>query len=274
MKPVNKLWLVVLTLALITAACGGGTSATTATPETPDTTGAATGGLPDLGGQSITVAVENAYPPFNFIDEATGQPAGWDYDAINEICSRINCTPEFVEVAWDGMIIAVSQGQYDMAADGITITDEREEQVDFSQGYVHVDQRLLARIDEDRFANTDEFAEGDYLVATQLGTTNFATAVAVYGEDRVQGFEQFGFAVQAVINGDADAVIIDSTAGQGYEGENAEAVKMIEGSLVSDELGFIFPPDSELVAAFDAALDSMREDGTLESINNTWWPAQ
>jgi polar amino acid transport system substrate-binding protein len=277
MKSVSKLWFIVLALALVAVACGDGTSATTepataTTMASTETTGAAAGELPDLGGQTITVAVENAYPPFNYIDEASGEAVGWDYDAVNEICSRINCTPEFVEVAWDGMIIAVSEGQYDMAADGITITAEREEQVDFSQGYVSVEQKLLVRIDEDRFANIDEFGAGDYLVATQLGTTNFDTAVDAFGEDRVQGYEQFGFAVQAVLNGDADAVIIDDTAGQGYIGENADQLKLIEGSLSSDELGFIFPPDSELVDAFNAALSSMEEDGTLAQINGTWWP--
>jgi polar amino acid transport system substrate-binding protein len=278
MKPVSKLWLVVLALALVAAACGDGTSATTAAPEATDggteTTGSASG-LPDLGGQSITVAVENAYPPFNYIDEATDEPAGWDYDAVNAICERVNCAPEFVEVSWDGMIIAVSQGQYDMAADGITITDERKEQVDFSRGYVSVDQRLLVRIDEDRFATVDEFAADDSLiVATQLGTTNYDTAVANFGEDRILAFEQFGTAVQALLSGDADAVIIDSTAGQGYIGEDAERLSMIEGTLSSDQLGFVFPKGSELVAAFDAALDAMEADGTLAEINNTYWPAQ
>lgn len=277
MKPASKLWLVVLVLALVAAACGGGTSGTTAAPV--DTTGAgagttaaATGELPDLGGEAITVAVENAYPPFNYIDDATGEAIGWDYDAVNEICDRINCTPEFVEVAWDGMIIAVSEGQYDMAADGITITEERDEQVDFSRGYVSVEQKLLVTADEDRFASIEEFEAGDFVVATQLGTTNYDTAVAAFGEDRVQGFEQFGFAVQAVLSGDADAVIIDDTAGQGYIGENADQLKLIEGSLSSDELGFIFPNGSELVAAFDAALSSMEEDGTLAEINSAWWP--
>ncbi|HJR87990.1 MAG TPA: transporter substrate-binding domain-containing protein [Acidimicrobiia bacterium] len=277
MKTASKLWLVVLVLALVAAACGDGTSGTTAasvdtTGAGAGTTAAASGELPDLGGQTITVAVENAYPPFNYIDEATGEAIGWDYDAVNEICGRINCTPEFVEVAWDGMIIAVSEGQYDMAADGITITEERDEQVDFSKGYVSVEQKLLVTADEDRFATIEEFEAGDFVVATQLGTTNYDTAVAAFGEDRVQGFEQFGFAVQAVLSGDADAVIIDDTAGQGYIGENADQLKLIEGSLSSDELGFIFPNGSELVAAFDAALTSMEEDGTLQEINSNWWP--
>lgn len=79
--------------------------------------------LPDLEGRVITVAVENAYPPFNMLGE-DGQGMGWDYDTVNEICRRLNCTPEFVETAWEGMILSVSQGQFDMAGDGITITED------------------------------------------------------------------------------------------------------------------------------------------------------
>ncbi|HEX5721238.1 MAG TPA: transporter substrate-binding domain-containing protein [Acidimicrobiia bacterium] len=271
MKPASKLWLVVLVLALVAAACGGGTSGTTAAPV--DTTGAgagttaaATGELPDLGGQTITVAVENAYLPFNYIDPSTGEPAGWDYDALGEICSRLNCTPEFEATGWEGMIIAVSEGQFDLAADGITITEERAQQVDFSDGYISVEQRLLTRLDEDRFATLEEFEAGDFVVGTQTGTTNFETASAAYGEDRVVAFSDFPLAIQALIAGDVDAVIIDDTAGVGYQGENADQLKLLDGSLASDELGFVFPKGSDLVAPFNAALASMEEDGTLDAL--------
>ncbi len=306
---IRKRWATsaLLVVVVLLAACGGGTSATTiagggaettaggiASTVAADTTAAAdtttaaettlatetteaatettsAGALPDLEGRAVTVAVENAYPPFNYIDEDTGEPAGWDYDAWNEICSRLNCTPEFVETAWDGMIIAVSQGQYDVAADGITITDERKEQVDFSDGYIAVEQRLMVRIDEDRFTTLEEFKASDYIVATQNGTTNLTIALDEYGQERVLAFEQFGFAVQALISGDADAVIIDDTAGQGYIGQNANKIKLVQGSLRSDELGFIFPKGSELVDQVNAALDSMRDDGTLDEINATWF---
>lgn len=271
MKPASKLWLVVLVLALVAAACGGGTSGTTAAPV--DTTGAgagttaaATGELPDLGGQTITVAVENAYLPFNYIDPSTGEPAGWDYDALGEICSRLNCTPEFEATGWEGMIIAVSEGQFDLAADGITITEERAQQVDFSDGYISVEQRLLTRLDEDRFATLEEFEAGDFVVGTQTGTTNFETASAAYGEDRIVAFSDFPLAIQALIAGDVDAVIIDDTAGVGYQGENADQLKLLDGSLASDELGFVFPKGSDLVAPFNAALASMEEDGTLDAL--------
>ena len=265
-------------LAMVAAACGGGTAATTVAPtettatSTETTASSGTGELPDLDGQAITVAVENAYLPFNFIDEATGEPAGWDYDAVGAICERLNCVPEFVETAWDGMIIAVSEGQFDMAADGITITEERSEQVDFSDGYISVEQRLMTRLDEDRFATIDEFTAGDFVVGTQTGTTNYDVAVERFGADRIEAYEQFPFAVQALINGDVDAVIIDDTAGQGYVGENAEDIALMAGSLSSDELGFIFPKGSELVAAFNAAMVAMEADGTLADINATWFP--
>ena len=108
------------------------------------------GGLPDLGGREITIAVENAYLPFNYIDPETGEPAGWDYDVWDEICRLLNCTPVYVEASWEGMIQAVADGQFDAAADGITITEDRAEIVDFSEGYINIEQRLLVRADEDR----------------------------------------------------------------------------------------------------------------------------
>ncbi|NDJ60663.1 MAG: transporter substrate-binding domain-containing protein [Chloroflexi bacterium] len=229
--------------------------------------------LPDLGGQTISVAVENAYLPFNFIDEATGEPAGWDYDAVGEICARLNCVPDYQQVAWEGLLVGVANGEFDVAADGITITEERDQVVDFSIGYISVDQVLLARIDEDRFSNAEEFAANEDLrIATQVGTTNFLTAVELVGEDRVQAFDQFGLAIEALISGDADAVMIDDIAGQGYVGVNADEVVSIGDPIVSDELGFAFPEGSELTAAFNAALESMMADGTLDEINATWFP--
>ena len=224
--------------------------------------------LPDLEGQTVTVAVENAYPPFNFIDSETGEAVGWDYDVINAICDTINCVAEFIETSWEGMIVAVSNGEFDMAADGITITEERGEIVDFGIGYARIIQRLLVSADEDRFSNADEFVEGDYTLAAQLATTNYLTGEELVGTDRIVGFTDFGAAIQAVIAGDADAVIIDDVAGQGYVGENADAVQLLDDEIKSTEsLGFIFEKDSELTAAFDAGLLALAESGVLDAIN-------
>ena len=223
--------------------------------------------LPDLGGREVTVAIENAYLPFNYISLATGEPAGWDYEALEAICGLLNCTPVFVEAAWEGMIQAVADGQYDMAADGITITEDRAEIVDFSNGYINIEQRILVRVDEDRFASAEELAADDSLIiGSQPGTTNYETAVSLVGDDRIQAFEQFPFAVQALIAGDVDAVLMDETAGQGYVGVNADAIKLVGESLSSDQLGFIFTKGSDLVEPFNAALAALQEDGTLDAL--------
>ena len=280
--------LVVLLIGVVLAlvACGGG-QATTA-PETGGETGGGTtetGGetmveqpegclgtaadaLVDLDCREITIAIENAYLPFNYVSLETGEPGGWDYDALDEICTRLHCKPVFVEAAWEGMIQAVSDGQFDMAADGITITSDRAEIVDFSTGYINIDQRLLVRADEDRITEIEDIVNDESLkLGTQTGTTNYETASQFLPEDRIQAFEQFPFAVQALLAGDVDAVIIDEVAGQGYVGENADQLKLVGRSLSSDQLGFIFPKGSDLVDPVNQAINSMKEDGTLEALS-------
>ncbi|MGQ9928476.1 MAG: transporter substrate-binding domain-containing protein [Chloroflexaceae bacterium] len=267
-------------LLVILAACGGAPPAPAAPTDAPAGGAAArptaaTGTLPDLGGRQVTIAVENAYPPFNYVNPATGKGEGWDYDAWNEICRLLNCVPVYQEASWEGMIQAVANGQFDAAADGITITEERAKQVDFSDGYIQVAQRLMARVDETRFSNMDEFVANETLrLGTQTGTTNYETASRLLPEARIQAFEQFPFAVAALINGDVDGVIIDETAGQGYVGTNAEKVKLVGDPISSDQLGFIFPRGSDLVEPVNLALAEMRRNGKLDELAKKYFSAE
>ena len=272
----KNLWLAfLLVMALILVACGGNSENTANNGGNEGDSSASDSNLPDLEGREITVAVENAYLPFNYVRADTGEAGGWDYDAINAICELLNCTAKYQEAAWEGMIQAVANGQFDMAADGITITDERKEIVDYSVGYIKIEQRILVRIDEDRFASAEELAaDTSLIVGTQPGTTNYETAVGLVGEDRIKGFEQFPFAVQALIAGDVDAVLMDETAGQGYIGANAEQIKLVGESLSSDELGFIFPKGSDLVEPINAALAEMQANGTLDALAEKYFTDQ
>jgi polar amino acid transport system substrate-binding protein len=268
MSPTKTLHLLSLVMLLaLVAACGG------ATPAAQPTASTGSGGLPDLDGRDITIAIENAYIPFNYIRLDNGQAEGWDYDAMAEICDRLNCVPVYQEIAWDNMIAAVAEGQFDMATDGISITDERAEIVDFSDGYIAVDQRAMVRLDETRFDHLDDLrgATGVRL-GSQRGTTNYAFAAELVGEDNVIGFDVFGDVVQALINGDVDVVIIDDVAGQGYVGENADQIRLLDGAQAGGELGFIFPKGSDLVDPINAALASMQADGTLEQLRAKWFP--
>ncbi len=266
MKNKTRLLAILAVLALVVAACGS------------DDEAEVEGN--DLGGREVTIAIENAYLPFNYINLQTREAGGWDYEAWDEICRILNCVANYEEAAWDGMIVAVSDGQYDAAADGITITEERAETVDFSDGYINIEQRLLVRADETRFSEPEEFAADEtLLMGSQTGTTNFATAVEQIfdGDDntpRLLAFETFGIAVEALLSGDIDAVLMDETASQGYVGVNADELKVVGKSLSSDELGFIFPLGSDLVGPVNFALAQMVSSGFMDDLAEKYFSDQ
>ena len=268
MKRIHLILPILLAAAIVLGGCQTATPAPTEAPPAA----ASQGGLPDLGGREVRIAFENAYIPFQYIELATGKAGGWEYDAWNEICRRLNCKPVYVETGWEGMIQAVADKQFDAGADGISITDERAQVVDFSTGYISIDQRLLTRIDEDRFADIEEFVADEKLtMGAQTGSTNYETALKYVPEERIKAFEQFSFAVQALVGGDVDAVLGDETAGQGYLGENKDQVKLIGPKIKSEFLGFIFPKGSDLVDPVNQALKAMMADGFLDKLNKQYF---
>lgn len=226
-------------------------------------------GLPDLGGKTITVAVENAYPPFNYIDEASGEGMGWDYDVVREICNRLNCVPEFTQAAWDGIFPAMAAGEYDMLADGVTLKPGRNWAVDFSIPYTFVSQQLVVRIDE---ANSleDFVSDAGLKVGTQIATTNYTAAEVYFPDKEIQAYSDFGAAILALLAGDIDGVVLDDTAAAGFIQENPGQMKTIGAIQTGDLLAFVFPPGSDLVSPVNAALRSMHDDGKLSELNLKW----
>jgi branched-chain amino acid transport system substrate-binding protein len=233
---------------------------------------AAAVGLPDLGGREVLVAVENAYPPFNFIDKTTNEPVGWDYDAWNDICARLNCKAVFAEAAWEGIFEAMAAGEYDVLADGVTVTEERDQIIDYSTPYLEYGQVLLVRADEDVIVDKDSLsANEDKIVGVQLGTTNEKTAVEIVGEARVQSFDTFDTPVVALIAGDVDVVVIDEVAAVGFMGENPGQLKIAANVTSGEFLAFVYPPGSELIEPVNAAMAEMEADGTFDALYNKWF---
>jgi ABC-type amino acid transport/signal transduction systems, periplasmic component/domain len=232
--------------------------------------------LPDLDGREIVVVTENAYPPLQFID-GSGEAVGWEYDAMAEIAKRLNATLDYENISWDAMIPAVSEGQYDMGMTGITIREDRAEIVDFSDAYMRSEMVMLVRGDESRFTDAASFAaDADLLLAAQPGTTPFYVGVydVLDGDEanpRVKLFETFGACVQALRAGDVDLVLTDGTAGNGYVAASEGALKIVGEKLGTEDFGFIFPKGSDLVAPINAAIASMKEDGTIEALNTKWF---
>lgn len=233
--------------------------------------------LPDLKGRTVNVVTENAYPPLQFVEPSSGEAIGWEYDAMNEMAKRLNFKIEISNISWDAMIPAISEDQYDLGMTGITIRDDRKEKVDFSDSYMRSEMRMLVKADETRFTDAPSFAAmEDGLIAAQPGTTPFYVSVydVLDGKEdnpRIKLFETFGATVQALRAGDVDLVLTDGTAGAAYVKASPDVFKIIGGPLGTEDFGFIFPKGSDLVPAFNAAIKSMKDDGTMDALNQKWF---
>lgn len=234
--------------------------------------------LSDLKGKEIKVFVENVFPPFNFIDKKTNKGAGWDYDAFAEICKRINCKPVMTEGSWEGVFEATAAGKYDVVADGVTITEERAKKVAFSKPYMRVGQVILVRAEEATIKDLATLQKATGLVGVQLGTTNEAKAIELVGEKRIKSYPGFDDAVIALMAKGVDVVITDETNALGFIAQNKGKLKIVGEKLTSEDLGFVFPQGSQVIAPVDAALAAMKADGTLDALYKKWFvdyvPAQ
>ena len=232
--------------------------------------------LPDLQGREITIVTEDAYPPLQFRDKE-GKSVGWEYDAWAEIAKRLNAKVTYEHTSWDAMIPAVSEGQYDIGMTGITINDERKEKVDFSDAYMLSQQLMIVRGDESRFTDAASFAaNADLLIAAQPGTSPFYAAVynILDGNEanpRIKLFETFGAGLEALKSGDVDLTLSDSTAANAYVAASNGGLKIVGEPVGSEEFGFIFPKGSDLVAPVNAAIASLKEDGTFDKLNQKWF---
>ena len=223
----------------------------------------------DLGGRVISIGSDTTYPPHEFIED--GVVKGFDVDVVAEICKRINCVPNWVTTAWDGIFPALANGEFDMVVSGVTITEERDKIVDFSDPYIIVQQGILMRV-SDKGATIDDFKSGAMKLASQNGTTNAALGEELVGRDNLALFDSFNNAVIAVQNGDVDGVIIDSTSAAAYEQEFAGELSVGITGLSSDPLGLVFQEGDPMQDDFNEGLAAIIADGTLQKLTIKWCP--
>jgi polar amino acid transport system substrate-binding protein len=223
----------------------------------------------DLGGRVINIGSDTTYPPHEFIED--GVVKGFDVDVVAEICKRINCQPNWITTAWDGIFGALADGQFDMVVSGVTITEERDKIVDFSEPYIVVQQGVLMRV-SDQNSTIDDFKNGSMRLASQTGTTNATLGEELVGRANLALFDAFNNAVVALQNGDVDGVIIDSTSAAAYEQEFAGELTVAITGLSSDPLGLVFQEGDTLQDDFNVGLAMIKDDGTLKQLMIKWWP--
>jgi len=221
--------------------------------------------------REIKIVVENRILPYNYIFAKTNEPGGMDYDMWWEICSRLHCQPVFIEERWEAIIEGVRKGTYDTASEGITITEQRRQTLDFSAGYLNVEQRLVVRKGESRFANIKEFRANDDLVVGALeASTNLEAARKYLPEARIRTYKEYSTIFYALTTGDIDAAIADQVEGQttvsGIDFQQAINLEFIGNSLSSDQFGVVFQKDSDLVEPVNEAIQDMRTQGMLDTL--------
>lgn len=225
----------------------------------------------DLEGRTIIVGSDTTYPPFEVVNEQ-GEIVGFDVDVVAAICERINCVSEFQTTAWDGIFPALAQGEFDMVASGVSITPERDEIVDFTDPYLVVNQAITTRVEDASLTEADFTDDGSSLVlGAQLGTTNAALGEEMVGADRLRLYDTFNSAVQALLNGDVDGVIIDGVTAQAFAQQYAGDLVVEISGLSSDPLGLVFPEGDPLVDVFNQGLAQIKEDGTLDALIQEWF---
>jgi polar amino acid transport system substrate-binding protein len=263
--------LVILLGALLTA-CGStaGEQAVGAAPCPTCPPPAAEGPVMDLGGREVRIAEENSYPPFNYLDKDTNEPIGFDYDLWREVCKRLNCTPTFVEISWEGIFEAMAAGEYDIGEGGTTFTFPRSLKVAYSIPYVEYGQVVTVLADDTKLTDEAALVNSDAIVGCQLGTTNELTAIKLVGEERVKAFDSYDMPVVALLAGDIDAVIIDEVAAIGYMGQNPGKLKNAFSVTGGELLAFPFPPMSELIVPVNMTLQEMFHDGTMDQLCTKW----
>ncbi|AKO97377.1 MULTISPECIES: transporter substrate-binding domain-containing protein [Marinovum] len=211
---------------------------------------------------TVRLGTEGAYPPFNFLNDA-GEVDGFEREVGDELCARAELTCEWVTNEWDSIIPNLVSGNYDAIIAGMSITDEREEVIDFTQNYTQPDPSSYLGM-----AGT-EIDPAGAVIAAQAGTIQ-AAHIAEIGATLLE-FANPEETIGAVRDGEADAVLADKSFLTPYAEESAELDFVAEDILLGGGIGMGFrESDAELRAKFDAAIQSMKEDGSLNALIEKW----
>jgi polar amino acid transport system substrate-binding protein len=219
--------------------------------------------------QTVRIATEGAYAPYNFIDEA-GKPAGFEIDLGNEICRRAGLTCEFVITAWDSMIPNLLAGNYDVIMAGMAVTDERLQSIDFSAEYYPPGPSNYAT----RAGQDIAFPPTGQRIGTQTGTVqgNFAEA-SLGATNTVSLYETYDQAVADLAAGNLDLVLAE----EGYikpivEGSGGALVMVGPDEIIGGGTAAgIRKEDDTLQATFDRVIGEMKADGSLNELIVKWF---
>jgi polar amino acid transport system substrate-binding protein len=210
---------------------------------------------------TVRLGTEGAYPPYNFINDK-GEVDGFERELGDELCKRAELTCEWVTNDWDSIIPNLVSGNYDVIIAGMSITDERDQVIDFTQNYTQPDPSAY-------LAPSADVDVKSGVIAAQSGTIQ-ASYVASSGATLVE-YATPEESIAAVRNGEADAVLADRAFLLPVAEEDAGLELLEELVMIGGGVGLgLRESDTELKAKFDAAIQSMKDDGSLNALIEKW----
>lgn len=224
------------------------------------------------GKDEITIGLDDAFPPIGFRDEK-GQLVGFDIDLAKATFERLGLKPILKPVAWDGVILTLKNKEIDVIWNGMTITDSRKQQIDFSNAYLIGSDEFIIR------SNSGISKPNDLQnkpVGVQTGSTQEQELQTTPGQyNFVRSYASNDEAFLDLKSGRLDALLIDNFAGRYYItniNKDGNLYSVISGGFGENKAGVgIRKEDTFLQTAIDQTLDQLKADGTAQSISNKWF---
>ena len=210
---------------------------------------------------TLVMATNAEFPPYEFYEGE--EIVGIDAEFAAAIAEKLGMELKIEDMAFDSIIPAVQSGKADFGAAGMTVTEDRMKEVDFSDTYYTGRQVIIVAEDNAEIAGPDDLAGKK--IGVQQGTTGDIYATDDYGDENIERYNKGFEAVQALTQGKIDAVIIDDQPAQTFV-EETEGLKILETEYVEEDYALCFKKDSELVEKVNEAIKELKADGTFDKI--------
>lgn len=222
---------------------------------------------------ALRVGTHPTFAPFEFLDSSTREYVGFDMDMIREIGKRMNVDIQFVNMGFDGLIPALMTNNIDIVVSGVTITEERKKRVDFCDPYYEAGQGLMIRAGEEaKYQKLEDLH--NKTIAVQIGTTGAEVAKGIPGT-KIKAFNTSAEAFMDLKMKGSDAVITDRPVIGYFFVANARAAKGLKQQPMkfdSEYFGFaVKKGNKELLDKVNAAMKSMKDDGTYQKLYSKWF---
>ena len=216
--------------------------------------------------ETLTMATNAEFPPYEY--KEGDKVVGIDAEVAQAIADKLGMKLEIVDTKFDAIIPGVQSGKYDMGMAGMTVTPEREQSVAFSDSYATGIQSIIVK-QGSAIKSVDDLSEKTK-IGVQLGTTGDIYAKDDFGDESVQEYDKGADAVQALLAGKIDCVIIDNEPAKSFVAAN-EGLEILKTSYAEEDYAICFKKDNtELQTKVNDALKELIADGTLQKIVNKY----